>query len=487
MTDVYVVSTYRPRFCGIAEFSANLVKGFKRARRSDESIGNVYVVAIDNNRQRTEYGRDVSLVINQYDESSWVKSANAIAGKDGKKVVLANMEYGIIGDYDSRQDNLTPFMKTLNERGVPVVVQVHTVKGENIDQYNTDVLRNSSKYGKAITIMSQIAGDMLSQEPYSLEGKIEYISHGVRAHERYSETDRRNVKSKYGLDGMIVVANFGYNSPNKGREYGNIGHLEFLKTLSESQRKRVVKIDSHGPHEGFASKEGGKYWIEYDSRFKALITNSGLRWLEVSQSQFKKLTRQDFEKHDVVLINRTLDNKTFGECFIMSDLIINPTRDPWQITSGIRAETQGYGRAGIFSSSLDSMENFMPGEAVIKEVIGKKKHATRLDEKRHIWDKSSGIVVDLIPSNGHDLLGIEPNLPVLDIEEIAAAEYYLLVGNDNQRTDMEDRSREKGRGIPWTRVALRYSRLFQEISEEEESKKEKLLYLKERDGQESIA
>ena len=479
MIDVYVVSTYRPRFCGIAEFSANLVAGLKEARRADKNIREVYVAAINKNNSKLKYPNDVSLVINQYDESSWIDAANRIADREGEKIVLVNMEYGIIGDYDLRQDNLTPFMRTLHEKGVPIVTQVHTVKGESVEPYHLDVLKNAAKYGKAMTVMSQIGAHMLSQDPYLLEGDIQYIAHGVRAHRRYSEGDRREVKAKYGLDGMIVVANFGYNSPNKGREYGTIAHNEFLKTLSESQRKRVIKIDAYAPHKEFASKEDGKYWKDYDERFKDLLDGNKMGWKEVSPLGFRKLTRKDFEDHDLILINKTFSDAFFGEGFIMSDVIINPTRDPNQITSGIRAEAQGYGRAGIFSGSLDAKENFLPREAVVREVIKRKKHKNMLDEMVHIWDNSSGIVVDLIPSNGEDLLGIEPNLPVLDVDTIAKAEYYLLVGDDKKRMYMEARAREKAMSIPWTRVASRYSRLFQGIIEEMTSKKDRLLFLRE--------
>ena len=475
MIDVYVLSTYRPRFCGIAEFSAYIVNSLRRYRISNKDIGEVYVAAIDRGDNEKYNPKDVFISISQFGQKSWEEAGESIVQrvKDGRSIgkqgiVLANMEYGIIGDYDQRQDNLTPTLKILRDNSVPVILQLHTLPNpEHPDfQYQLDVLRNTSRYSNAIAVISKIAGDKLSQPPYSLETNIVQIDHGVRAH-RYRKGDRELAKKELGLDGLIVVSTLGFNSPNKGREYSAQAHAEFLKNLSESQRKRIAYVMAGGYHPDFVKKEDGKFFKDYKDKFSGDLKSFGLSVLETSQ--LRKLSKDDFEKNDVILWDKLLSDAQFRSLFSASDVIINPTRDRWQVASGILAEVLGYGRASISTDSLYAQEIMLPDAAVYQEVISRK-YGDKWGGLEKIWDKSNGIVVPL-----NNLAG---EMPVADVETIARAEYYLLF-NPKTRKDMEERARRRGRRMPWNQIAGDYHLLFQDIIEGEERSVEKLLSFRE--------
>ncbi|GEM_PF-4303202 len=475
MIDVYVVSTYRPRFCGIAEFSANIVNSLRRYRRSNKDIGEISVAAIDRGDNEKYNPKDVFTSINQFDQKSWEGAGESIAQrvKDGRSIgkqgiVLANMEYGIIGDYDKRQDNLTPMLKILRENGVPVVLQLHTLPNPDHPdfQYQLDVLKNASKYSNAVSVISKIAGDKLSQPPYNLEIEVIQIDHGVRAH-RYRKEDRGNAKVKLGLDDLIVVTTLGFNSPNKGREYSAQAHAEFLKSLSDSQRKRIVYVMAGGYHPDFVMKGDGKFFNEYKDKFLGQLDSFGLSVLETKQ--LRKLDKDDFEKHDVILWDKLLSDTQFRDLFSATDVIINPTRDRWQVSSGVLADVLGYGRASISTDSLYAQEIMLPDAAVYQEVISRS-HGDKWRALEKIWDKSNGIVVPL-----NDLPG---EMPVGDVETMIRAEHYLHF-NPRTRKHMEERSRRKGRRMPFIAIAGDYHLACQDIVEGEERSSEKLLSFRE--------
>ncbi|MEM3112981.1 MAG: hypothetical protein QXI33_00990 [Candidatus Pacearchaeota archaeon] len=478
MIDIYVVSTYKPRYCGIAEFSGNLVKTFKTIRKANKDIGDIYVAAIDKGEKNLEYKTpEIFTLINQFDESSWIECAESISRRinEGKKlgkhgIVLANMEYGIIGNYDQRQDNYSPFIKKLKEYGIPLVTQLHTVL-DKPSEYHLNVLKNIEKYSDAITVISKIAGDLLSKPPYSLDANIMQIDHGVRAY-KFRKDDRKKVKEKYGLQDTILISTLGFNSPNKGREFAIKAHAEFLKSLSQSQRNRVVYIMAGGYHPDFIQAENGKYYREYEDKFKGIIEEEKLSFKEVKD--LVKLERKNFE--DIILWNKMLSDKQFRELLIASDVVINPTRDKRQISSGIVAEILGYGKASIVTESFYTREVMLPSAAEIEEIrlhnYGKNRN--RFAKLEQIWDKSKGIVVSLNDAEGE-------NMPVPDLEEIVRAERYLLFEPTKRRKDMELRARRQGRRMPWNLVGGEYHLLFQDIIEEKDLRSERLLGLRKSD------
>ncbi len=472
MIDIYLIGTYKPRFCGIAEFTYNLVDTFKSIRRSNGDIGNIYIAAIDKGNNDLEYkAPEIFTLINQYDEKSWIEGAESISHRirEGKKlgrhgIVLANMEYGIIGNYDQKQDNFSPFIKKLKDNDIPVVTQLHTVL-DNPNEYHLDVLKNAAKYSDAITVISNIAGDLLSNPPYSLDGNIVQIDHGVRAH-RYRKEDRKRVKEKYGLEDTILISTLGFNSPNKGRDYAIKAHGEFLRGLSKSQRDRMVYVMAGGYHPDFVEAEGGRYFREFDDKFKGIIEGEGLAFKEVKD--LIKLERKNFE--DIIIWNRMLSDPQFRDLLIASDLVINLTRDRRQISSGVVAEILGYGKASIVSESLYTREVMLPSAAVLEE-IRNLEYRNKSIELEHIWDKSKGIVIRLNDVKGE-------SMPIPDMEEIVMAEKYLLFEPTKRRKDMESRARRQGRRMPWNLVGGEYHLLFQDIIEEKDLRNERILGLR---------
>jgi glycosyltransferase involved in cell wall biosynthesis len=478
MIDTYIISTYRPRFCGIAEFSANIVDALTKYRKTNSDIGDIKVAAIDVSEREINYSsnREVFSKIEQNEEESWIEIAESINKRiaDGKKIgrkgiVFANMEYGIIGDYGKKQDNLTPFLQKLREAETKSVVQIHTLPNPSHPdfKYQLETLQKISQNTDAIVSISCIAGDMMLMPPYNLENNIVYIDHGVRA-VNYRKEDRTRAKKKYGLEDKIVVATFGFNSPGKGRDYSAIAHSEFLKSLSESQRKRVVYLMAGGFHPDFVQQEGGKYYQEYKEKFNTNLESSGVSFKEVTDP--KQIKQEDWEKNDIIILNKLLSNNEFKTLFTAADLVINPTRDRMQVSSGILAEVLGYGKACISTDSLYARETLLPEAAVVEE-INKRKNINDDERQIRIWGKSQGIVVPLIDTK-------KENTPIPDIESIEKGEGYLLFEPIKNRKEMESRARVKGRRMGWGHIAGDYHRLFQDLIEDEEKRDEKVLFLR---------
>jgi len=481
MIDTYIVSTYRPRFCGIAEFSANLIGAFNKYKHGHKDIGNVQVVAIDKREDKLNYHKSPEVItkIEQHDESSWIEAGESIVRriKDGYKIgrkgiVLSNLEFGIIGDYGAKQDNLTPFLQILKKENIPSIIQLHTLPDpEHPDfNYQLDVLQRSAKEAKSIAVISKIAREKLLQKPYSINSEIVQIDHGVRAHQ-YRKGERKNIKSKYGLDDLIIVSTLGFNSPNKGRDYAGIAHSEVLKGLSESQRRRVIYLMVGGYHPDFVKKNNGKDCQEYNEKFVSTLEESGLRVRETKD--LKKLEKGEIEKSDVVIYNKLLSDVQFRDVFTLSDIVINPTRDRWQVSSGILAEVLGYGRASISTESLYAKE-VMSADSAIIEHIKKGRKLKKEEKKAETWKESYGIVVPLLDKkeNGsYPKSDSDEKRPIPDIEELARTENILL-HNTHIRRNIENNARHKGRRYSWQGIAGDYHLMSQDLVEGREISEE---------------
>lgn len=113
-----IVSTYLPRRCGLATYTADLREAFGVATDDVETV----IVAID--RDGLEYGEEVLTTINQDRISDYAAAADTLHAKE-IDVVLIEHEYGIFGGPDG--SNLLELTRALNTHGIPYLVTMHTV------------------------------------------------------------------------------------------------------------------------------------------------------------------------------------------------------------------------------------------------------------------------------------------------------------------------------------------------------------------------
>src|SRR5262245_32798434 len=115
-----IVSTYVPRRCGLATYTADLREALGIATRATGDIDPV-VVAID--RDGPSYGDEVITVVGQVRISSYETAAADLAAA-GVDAVLIQHEYGIFGGPDGSY--VLHLARALTHRAIPYLVTLHT-------------------------------------------------------------------------------------------------------------------------------------------------------------------------------------------------------------------------------------------------------------------------------------------------------------------------------------------------------------------------
>src|SRR4051812_3137954 len=113
-----IVSTYLPRQCGLATYTADLREALGVATDDLETV----VVAID--RDGLNYGEEVVATITQ-DRIEDYSSAARVLREAGVQVVLIQHEYGIFGGPEG--SHLLELTRALNACGIPYLLTLHTV------------------------------------------------------------------------------------------------------------------------------------------------------------------------------------------------------------------------------------------------------------------------------------------------------------------------------------------------------------------------
>lgn len=113
-----IVSTYLPRRCGLATYTADLREALGVATDDVETV----IVAID--RDGLTYGEEVLATINQDNPDDYVAVVDILREQE-IDVVLIQHEYGIFGGPDG--SNVLELGSALNAAGIPYLMTLHTV------------------------------------------------------------------------------------------------------------------------------------------------------------------------------------------------------------------------------------------------------------------------------------------------------------------------------------------------------------------------
>jgi glycosyltransferase involved in cell wall biosynthesis len=221
---VAIVSTYPPRACGIAVFSADL----REALCHSDSSTAVDVVSIVRDEMLT-HPREVIRTIRQDVLSDYTAAAHHLASMD-TDVVLVEHEFGIFGG------DVGEFVVTLAEElAVPMVVTLHTVLSDPTPQ-QAETLRALCARATLVTVFTETASRMVTAAGLADPERVRVVPHGapelltLAAAGMDGETTMPNVGALVGgvgedtrrmmdrLAGRTVLATFGLISASKGLE-----------------------------------------------------------------------------------------------------------------------------------------------------------------------------------------------------------------------------------------------------------------------------
>ena len=315
---VAFVSTYPPRRCGVATFTADLMHAVHDADRSVRSN----VAAIDERHVVRAYGREVRWRISQGTPEGYAGAARAIAASN-VDVVCVQHEFGLYGLWHDEgwegerwlegtyEDHLTAF---LEEVAKPTLVTMHTVLPEPTPAVR-EAVRKIAEAADGLVVMAESAVGILD-EVYGVRAPVSVIQHGMP---HIEPKGRRRLKDKLGLDGRHIVSTFGLVGPGKGLEYV----LEAMPAVAAKHPDALYLIAGQ-THPELLRRHGE----EYRNKLIEIVEDLGV-------------------SDNVAFVNQYLGQDDVIEFLLASDIYVTPYLDPNQITSGTLSYALGAGKAVV--------------------------------------------------------------------------------------------------------------------------------------------
>jgi predicted GH43/DUF377 family glycosyl hydrolase/glycosyltransferase involved in cell wall biosynthesis len=363
------VSTYPPRRCGVATFTADLINAVREADPSAQCR----VAAIDERNSVRAYGSEVRWRIKQGSAMPYRAAAHAI-DRSNAEVVCVQHEFGLyglwkgggfVGDHwieGMYEDHLTPFLEELKK---PALVTMHTVLPDPSPAIR-EAVRSIADNAHRLVVMAQTAVEILERD-YGINEPPLVIPHGMP---HIEPKGRRRLKAKLGLDGRTIVSTFGLVGPGKGLEYA----IEAMPAIAARHPEALYLIAGQTHPE--LLKERGE---EYRNRLQALVDEL------------------DLADH-VLFVNQYLEQKDVIEYLLASDVYVTPYLDPNQITSGTLSYALGAGKAVVSTPYLHAKEalakdrgilvEFRSAEAIadaVNSVLDEPKRKARLEKNAYTY------------------------------------------------------------------------------------------------------
>jgi predicted GH43/DUF377 family glycosyl hydrolase/glycosyltransferase involved in cell wall biosynthesis len=363
------VSTYPPRRCGVATFTADLINAVREADPSTQCR----VAAIDERNSVRAYGSEVRWRIKQGSAMPYRAAAHAI-DRSNAEVVCVQHEFGLyglwkgggfVGDHwieGMYEDHLTSFLEELKK---PALVNMHTVLPDPSPAIR-EAVRSIAENAHGLVVMAQTAVEILDRD-YGIKEHPLVIPHGMP---HIEPKGRRRLKAKLGLDGRTIVSTFGLVGPGKGLEYA----IEAMPAVAARHPEALYLIAGQTHPE--LLKERGE---EYRNRLLSLVDELGL-------------------SDHVLFVNQYLEQKDVIEYLLASDVYVTPYLDPNQITSGTLSYALGAGKAVVSTPYLHAKEalakergilvEFRSAEAIadaINSILDDPKRKARLEKNAYAY------------------------------------------------------------------------------------------------------
>ncbi|MDD5011639.1 MAG: hypothetical protein PHQ00_05910, partial [Phycisphaerae bacterium] len=351
--NIRIVSTYPPRRCGIATFSRDLANALEHFTGE---VGHIRVAAID--KDNLPYHIPVDLIIDQYEPQSWRHAINDITTRAkesiNKTIILLQHEFGLDPDdkgNDCRGTNFVNMAKAFSEKGLTVLVYLHTVL-DDPNEHQQNVIRDLALYSSGLVVTTESAIQILHSPLYGIEhDKLKHIDHGIRM-SHPSQFDRLAVKEKFGLKNRFLITTIGLLSPDKGVQYGIRGFGKFLEaSCTPKQRESIVYLIAGQCHPEFVKYGNGEDYKRFQQLLNESIEKANVRWCKV-----QSLEGIPFEQYDVIFLDAFLEEKLLLQLYGASNVMLLPYLNMQQISSGILADTLGSGRAAIATKFRYALE-----------------------------------------------------------------------------------------------------------------------------------
>jgi len=315
---VAFISSFPPRRCGIATFTADLIKNTALAAKGDfEPL----VVAIRSEQQK--YDDPVKFEIRQNVKSDYISAADYI-NFSHIELVSVQHEFGLFGGEAGSYLSLL-----LNRLKSPVITTLHTVLDEPNPAYLKSLVDVCNASYQVITMNERGVG-MLA-DIYGIAGKkVQLIAHGIPD---MPFVDSNYYKHKFGMDGRRTILTFGLLNKNKGIEV----MLKAMSAIIEAEPS-VLYVVLGMTHPSVLKHDGESYRFS----LQRLVKELGL------------------QEH-VIFINRFINDEELHNFLCAADIYATPYLNRAQLTSGTLSFAVGTGKAVVSTPYWAAMELLADG------------------------------------------------------------------------------------------------------------------------------
>ena len=311
------VSTYPPTQCGLATFTAALLRALTAQGPDDARVARVL------DAPQPPDGFKVVTDIVAGDHAGAIRSAGRLNECD---VVILQHEFGIYGGTDGK--DVLALMAALK---VPTIVVLHTVLTDPT-WHQRHVLESVMTASSAIVTMSRTARDRLLAGYRVEPGKVSIIAHGAP-----DSTGRTTGQQPPSLGHQPTILTWGLLGPGKGIEWA-VAALAQLRDVDPSPRYIVAGQT----HPKVLQRDGEAYRDSLDQ----LVHRLGL-------------------SDSVVLDSRYRDAAALDELVASADVVLLPYDSTDQVTSGVLIEAVAAGKPVVATSFPHAVELLSGGAGTV--------------------------------------------------------------------------------------------------------------------------
>jgi polysaccharide biosynthesis protein PslF len=319
--EVAYVSTFPPRKCGIATFTADLVNSIGQLNKLKDQK----VISIDGRRLFKSGFEGFQYKIGRDFRDDYALMADFL-NHSSVNVVNIQHEFGIFGG-DSGE-YICDFLDKLKK---PVATTFHTVL-PNFELKEKEVFDRVVEKSTTVVVLNKTTRQLV--KGYGVSGKkVRLIPHGCPD---FSLCASEKVKPILGLKNRVVLSTFGLLSRGKGIEYV----IEALPKLIKKNPKIVYYV--LGVTHPQVKRSDGE---DYRNSLMRMVKNLGLRG-------------------HVKFLNRFLSKPELFNYLQATDVYITPYLSPNQVSSGTLSYALAAGKAVVSTPYLHAKEALGEGRGV---------------------------------------------------------------------------------------------------------------------------
>ena len=292
--EILFVSTYSPRKCGIATFTADLTNELIYLMKHEFDVS---VCALDKRSNTDDYAAPVTMVMDGCRLNSCIAGAEAINQNPAIKMVCVEHEFGLYGG--NMGEYVLAFLSLLTK---PFIIRFHTVLPEP-DTDRLKLVRSICLLADKVIVMTQHSHRLLVEDYNIKAEKLLIIPHGTHF---IPAANKDEFRSKLHLENKRVLTTFGLLSPNKGIETGI---------------KAMVKIAAEFPD---------AVYIILGNTHPNLLATEG----EIYRESLKQLIRENNLTNNVKLVNEFIPTNQLLNYLALTDIYLFTSRDRNQAMSG---------------------------------------------------------------------------------------------------------------------------------------------------------